>query len=107
MEPRERLGWCVLVHFLACFHRVPDGSELQFRLFVDSILRNWSGRVPGPDLTFQLSWRGSLEARRTPSSTCEASGLDHKPLLQLQLLFICCSELEGLRGSQGLVCVWR
>ena len=28
-----------------------------------------------PDLTFQLSWRGSVNAGRTPSSTCEASGL--------------------------------
>ena len=36
------------VDFLACFHRFADGTELRFRLFVDRLLRTWSGRVPGP-----------------------------------------------------------
>ena len=49
-----------------------------------------------PDLTFQLSWRGSLDAGGTPFSTCGAFGLDHEPLPQPQLLFIFCSVLEEL-----------
>ena len=56
MEPRDRLGWWVHVHFLACFHRVPDGSELRFRSFVDCILLIWSGRVPGRGTTWSVFW---------------------------------------------------
>ena len=107
----------VLAYFLACRLRVANVCLPRCRFSSLVCFANWFGHVPGPlslilfdgcsinptSSFVQLSFRGSLDARRSSFSTCEASGLDHRSLLQFHLFFASCSELEKRRPPRPLL----